>query len=123
MNDAERFEATRLFIAAVGEARKDKAVPFEPVHFAEAVYTLRLAGNGFAKRFPTFNSLGGLTCPDFQEGMAAAQAAGLITRQNPSFRFFTVRMPPRVVRTTLRGVADEADIRKVAQEYCSRVLG
>lgn len=125
MNDAERFEATRSFIAALSLTRSDSdnAIPFDPVQFADVVHKLRQQGNAFAGRFPIYNTVDGKSCPDFQLGMTAAQSAGLISRQNPSYQSFSVRMPPRVAKQALAREAESESARELAEEYYSSVAG
>ena len=121
MTDADRLQATRLFIAALSKVTTtSESIPFEPRTFAEVVDKLRNDGNSFATRFMVYETVAGKNCPDFQAGMTAAQSAGLIARQNPTYQFFSVRMASRTAKELLRTqelVTQEA-VSRVAREYC-----
>lgn len=122
MTDAERLQATRLFIAALSTVAPGGAdpLPFDPRAFAEVVAQLQAKGNKFAQRFMVFETVAGKSCPDFQQGMTAAQSAGLIARQNPWYQFFSVRMAHRTANDVLQKVGGEAskEAELVAREYC-----
>jgi hypothetical protein len=123
MNEAERFASTKLFIAALqavlAEASLEgKPIPFDPESFARTVQKLREKGNSFATKFPTFRTIAGPGCPDFQEGMTVAQSAGLISRQNPTHETFSIKAS----RRQLTSVAAGSDFRaatELARDYLS----
>lgn len=124
MTDAERLKATSLFIAALSDACPDAdPIPFEPSTFAEVVAELQAQGNAFAVRFAVYETVAGKSCPDFQYGMTAAQSAGLIARQNPTYQYFSVRMARRIASELLQKEEEalRAAVNLVAHEYC-RVL-
>ena len=116
MNDAERLRATRVFVAALKDllakqARANAAVPFDPRTFAVVVKELGEGGNTFARRFQVFETVAGKSCPDFLQGMTAAQSAGLISRLNPTYQFFAVSMSPYLVEEAL-GATEANDARE-----------
>ncbi|MBI2392249.1 MAG: hypothetical protein HYV09_21860 [Deltaproteobacteria bacterium] len=123
MDDADRLELTRLFVAAITaelKAFSEESVPMSGSAFAAAVSRLR--DNPLASRFSVLTTVAGPMCPDFQEGMAIAQSAGLISRLNPSFQRFTVNLSGRQVR----GLASDpqfAAARYLAKEYLALTLG
>lgn len=130
MTESERFEATRLFIAAlknlIAATKPDtRVIPFEPRVFALAVHEEAKKGNSFAEKFQVYKTVAGKSCPDFQQGMTAAQSAGLISRQNPTYQFFSVTMSPRLVESTLSSVETSVSqgVNALAEGYVARVLG
>lgn len=123
MDDADRLELTRLFVAAITAelgASSEDSVPMNGSAFADAVK--RLADNPLAAKFAVLTTVAGPMCPDFQEGMAIAQSAGLISRLNPSFQRFTVNLSGRQVRT-LAADPNFPDARRLAQQYLALTLG
>ncbi|HEY4240626.1 MAG TPA: hypothetical protein VGM88_12480 [Kofleriaceae bacterium] len=121
MTDAERLQATRIFIAALSQVTPEftEPIPFDPRTFAEVVASLQATGNAFAKRFIVFETVAGKNCPDFQHGMTAAQSAGLIARQNPTYQYFSVRMAHRTIDDVLKAEAQvSTDASMVARQYC-----
>jgi hypothetical protein len=128
MNDAERLQLTKLFVAAVytelsrrNDSTSPSSVPLDPSAFAEAVRR-QATGNRIASRFPIYTTVSGPLCPDFQHGMAVAQSAGLISRMNPSFQRFAVNLSARQVQTF---ATDDRflEVQKLAREYLALTLG
>jgi len=96
-------------------------VPLDASAFAASVANLG-GSNALASKFPVFTTVSGRLCPDFQEGLAIAQSAGLISRLNPSFQRFTVNLSGRQI-ARLSDDARFEDARRLAREYLSRTLG
>lgn len=121
MTDADILRATKLFVAALGKVTEGAAVaiPLEPRVFADLV---KNGGGGYADRFMVFNTVTGSNCPDFQQGMTAAQSAGLIARMNPTYQFFTVRMSQRMAAEYLEQCGPEsAQAEDLARRYCMKL--
>lgn len=132
MNDAERLRLTRLFVGAVQlelqlrgrTSEKEGAVvtiPVEPRAFANAVAKTAHVSQ-VAARYRLYPSSSGPRCPDFQLGMAAVQASGLISRLNPSFQRFAVSLTDSQV-AELEKNALFVDARTLAAEYLNITLG
>jgi hypothetical protein len=64
--------------------------------------------------------MAGKRCPDFQEGLTLAQTAGLISRQNPAYTWFSLRMPMRHVRRLQEDQEFQA-ARQLAEGYTARL--
>jgi|SRR6185369_9354564 len=121
MDDSERLNSLRLFIGALTRVLgSQKEVPFDPVSFAKVVADAQGEGNEFARRFAVYTTIAGKLCPDFQEGLTLAQSAGLISRQNPSYTQFSLRMPLRQVRRLEEdGIFEAAE--QLAERYTERL--
>lgn len=118
MTESEQFEATRLFLAALGEVKGSELILFDPLVFALCVKALK--DNSFAQQFSTSTTIMGMTSWDFQEGMSLAQAGRVMTRQNPRYTHFTILMTPQKMQALLER-DDAAEIRELAAAYLERV--
>jgi hypothetical protein len=99
MTDAERLTAIQAFIAALHRvAPGGRPIPYDPSSFARVVKDLAETGNVLAQQFGVFNTAAGPSSPDFLQGMTAAQSAGLISRMNPTYEFFSIQLPLSVRR-------------------------
>jgi hypothetical protein len=123
MDDSERLDALRLFIGAlVRVLGGPQVIPFDPASFASAVAEGQGKGDEFAQKFALYTTIAGSRCPDFQEGLTLAQAAGLISRQNPTYTSFVPRMPARQLRRLETSDAAFQGAEKLARNY-SRLVG
>lgn len=130
MDDADRLHVTKLFVAAVqaelgargGGRQGDLSAPLDPGAFASAVEQLG-PGNKIASEFPALPTISGPLCPDFQQGMAVAQSAGLISRLNPSFQRFTINLSKRQVSILEADDSRFGDAQLLAKKYLALTLG
>lgn len=127
MDDTARLHLTKLFVAAVQSeltsriGTKELSAPLDPGAFARAVEQLGF-GNKVASEFPALTTISGPLCPDFQQGMAVAQSAGLISRLNPSFQRFTINLSKRQVGM-LETDSRFSDAKLLAKKYLALTLG
>lgn len=121
MDDSERLNSLQLFIGALTSVLGERQeVPFDPASFAVVVADAQEHGNEFARRFAVYTTIAGKRCPDFQEGLTLAQTAGLISRQNPAYTWFSLRMPMRHVRRLQEDDQFQA-ARQLARGYTARL--
>ena len=127
-DDVTRLELTKLLVAGLYLeflAQRDNVrglpVPLDPGAFTRAVEQL-VPENKVAAEFPIWPSLSGPRCPDFQEGLAIAQSAGLISRLSPSFQHFTINLSMREVNR-LRADSRFGDAQQLATKYLEIALG
>ena len=121
MDDSERLSSLRLFIGALARVLGNvNEVPFDPTSFATAVDNAQRENNAFASRFAVYTTIAGRRCPDFLEGLTLAQSAGLISRQNPNYTSFVLRMPTRQIRR-LEAEQEFTDAEDLARHYLQLV--
>ena len=128
MSDAILLHRTKLLIAALYlelQAQSDNVrglrVPVDPGAFTRAVEQLG-RGNKVASEFPILTTLLGPLCHDFQQGLAIAQSAGLISRHSPSFQHFSINLSMREVNT-LSTDSRFSDAQLLIKKYLELVLG
>jgi hypothetical protein len=128
MSDAILLHRTKLLIAALYlelRAQSDNVrglrVPADPGAFTRAVEQLG-SGNKVASEFPILTTLSGPLCHDFQQGLAIAQSAGLISRHSPSFQHFSINLSMREVNT-LSTDSRFSDAQLLIKRYLELVLG
>ena len=128
MNDVTLLHLTKLLIAALylelrgqNDSVRGLPVPLDPGAFTRAVEQLG-HGNKVASEFPVLTTLSGHLCHNFQQGLAIAQSAGLISRLSPSFQHFTINLSMREVNM-LKTDYRFNDTQLLAKKYLELVFG
>jgi hypothetical protein len=108
MDDADRLQALQRFLSAL-RINEPETMRFrmEPRVFAGLVSDFVKANNTFAARFPMFNTVSGLDCPDFRHGLSIAHAAGMVRHITGWPASYMISVSPRMAWDILEGMSRE----------------
>lgn len=119
MTDTEA--AITLFIATLRQINEDPSIPYDPRAFAKVVEDLQAEGNSFAQQFTLYpHSIEARkSCPGFIHGLAWALMAGLIAWEDPGYKNFILKLPPRMAQEIISESEDAKAAEVFAKAYLS----